>query len=209
MSTTVIEDRALDATDRCDRCGAQAYLRVTQVSIEDPMGYVISVIMIVLSILALWMAARVMKGKDYSTLQKGGGSLQRRKLGGWESALAYGWIVFILMVTLAPHIGILLMSLSKVWSFSVLPDSYTLAHYGTVFTDAKLMIVNTLKYCTMAAGLDVILGTTIAYLIYGKSSKIRNDIGIQSASAVLLFLLLLVVSFLQFRVLERRVHYGD
>jgi ABC-type sugar transport system permease subunit len=50
---------------------------------------------------------------------------------------------------------------------------------------------------------------TIAYLIYGKSSKIRNDIGIQSASAVLLFLLLLVVSFLQFRVLERRVHYGD
>lgn len=28
MSTTVIEDRALDASDRCDRCGAQAYLRV-------------------------------------------------------------------------------------------------------------------------------------------------------------------------------------
>ena len=30
-----------------------------------------------------------------------------------------------------------------------------------------------------------------------------------SGAAVLLFLLLLVVSFLQFRVLERRVHYGD
>ncbi|WP_420175440.1 DUF7455 domain-containing protein [Luteococcus sp. OSA5] len=28
MTTTVIEDRSLDATDRCDRCGAQAYLRV-------------------------------------------------------------------------------------------------------------------------------------------------------------------------------------
>ncbi|MGO4955706.1 DUF7455 domain-containing protein [Luteococcus sp. Sow4_B9] len=28
MTTTVIEDRALDATDRCDRCGAQAHLRV-------------------------------------------------------------------------------------------------------------------------------------------------------------------------------------
>jgi ABC-type Fe3+ transport system permease subunit len=51
------------------------------------------------------MAARVMKGKDYSTLQKGGNSLQRRKLRGWESVLAYGWIVFVLLVTLAPHIG--------------------------------------------------------------------------------------------------------
>ncbi len=50
---------------------------------------------------------------------------------------------------------------------------------------------------------------TIAYLIYGKSSKIRNDIGIQSATAVLLFVLLLVVSFIQFRVLERRVHYAE
>ncbi len=58
----------------------QAYLRITSVGIEDPLGYVVSVIMIVFSILALWMAARVMKGKDYSTLQKGGGSLQRRKL---------------------------------------------------------------------------------------------------------------------------------
>ena len=29
MSTTVIEDAALSAADRCDRCGAQAYVRVT------------------------------------------------------------------------------------------------------------------------------------------------------------------------------------
>lgn len=29
MSTTMIEDRALTASDCCDRCGAQAYFRVT------------------------------------------------------------------------------------------------------------------------------------------------------------------------------------
>lgn len=28
VTTTVIDERQLDATDRCDRCGAQAYLRV-------------------------------------------------------------------------------------------------------------------------------------------------------------------------------------
>ncbi len=32
MSTTVIEGSALSAADRCDRCGAQAYVRVTLVS---------------------------------------------------------------------------------------------------------------------------------------------------------------------------------
>ncbi len=49
---------------------------------------------------------------------------------------------------------------------------------------------------------------TLAYLIYGKTSIIRKDIGLQSSAAVLLFVILLIVSFLQFRVLERRVHYG-
>jgi iron(III) transport system permease protein len=66
--------------------------------------------------------------------------------------LAYGWIVFVLLVTLAPHLGILLMSFSKVWSFSVLPDSYTLAHYATVFGDSSGMIYNTLKYCGWRPG---------------------------------------------------------
>jgi iron(III) transport system permease protein len=40
----------------------------------------------------------------------------------------------VLLVTLAPHLGmLLLMSFAQVWSFSVLPDAYTLAHYATVF----------------------------------------------------------------------------
>jgi len=29
VSTTLLEDAALNAADRCDRCGAQAYVRVT------------------------------------------------------------------------------------------------------------------------------------------------------------------------------------
>lgn len=175
----------------------QAYLRITSVGIEDPLGYVISVIMISLSILALWMAARVMKGKDYSTLQKGGNSLQRRQLRGWESLLAYGWVLFVLLITLAPHIGILLMSFSKVWSFSVLPDSYTVAHYATVFTDSQSMIVNTLKYCLMAAGLDIILGTAIAYLIYRTQLPARQWLDYLASIALAIPGLVLAIGYLR------------
>ena len=143
----------------------QAYLRITSVGVDDPLGYVISVIMIGFSILALWLAARVMKGRDYATLQKGGAALQKRRLSMWEALLAYGWIALVLLIVLAPHIGILLMSFAQVWSFSVLPDAYTLAHYATIFSDAKGMIGNMLLYCVLAAGLDVVIGTAIAYLI--------------------------------------------
>ena len=143
----------------------QAYLRITQVGLEDPLGYVISVIMIAFSIAAMALSARALKGRDYSTLQKGGGSLQRRRLGPGASLAAYGWIGFILLLTLSPHIGVLLLSFAQVWSFAPLPDAYTLAHYNTVFADSSGMLRNTLLYCGLAALLDVILGVTIAYLI--------------------------------------------
>jgi iron(III) transport system permease protein len=138
------------------------------------MGYVISVIMIVFSIAAMALSARVLKGKDYATTQKGGGSIQRRQLSATGSLMAYGWIGLVLLLVLSPHIGVLLLSFASVWSFSPLPDAYTLAHYATVFQDSTSMIQNTLLYCGLAAGLDVLLGVTIAYLIFRTALPARQ-----------------------------------
>ena len=175
----------------------QAYLRITSVGIDDPQGYVISVIMIAFSILALGLAARVMKGRDYSTLQKGGNSLQRRRLSVWESVLAYGWIILVLLITLAPHFGILLMSFANVWSFSVLPDAYTLEHYATVFTDARGMMANTLLYCLLAAGLDVVIGTAIAYLILRTNLPGRRWLDYMASAALAIPGLVLAIGYLR------------
>jgi ABC-type sugar transport system permease subunit len=48
----------------------------------------------------------------------------------------------------------------------------------------------------------------LTYLTYGARSPIRNDAGLQSATAVLLFVLLLVLAGLQLRGIGRKVHYG-
>ena len=175
----------------------QAYLRITTAGVDDPLGYVISVIMIAFSILALWLAARVMKGRDYATLQKGGGALQKRRLSKWESLLANGWIVLVLLVVLAPHIGILLMSFAKVWSYSVLPDAYTLEHYATIFSDAKGMIGNTLLYCVLAAGLDVVIGTAIAYLILRTRLPARQWLDHLASAALAIPGLVLAIGYLR------------
>ena len=41
----------------------------------------------------------------------------RRKLTPWQAVFAYGWIVLVLLLVLSPHLGILLLSFSKVWSY--------------------------------------------------------------------------------------------
>src|SRR5205085_2399108 len=105
-----------------DMLAPQAYLRVTSIGIADPMGYVISVVLIVTSVAAMWLSSLATRGADYATVQRGGGGLARRNLSRTESLVAYGVVTLILLLVLAPHIGLLLLSFATVWSFSPLPD---------------------------------------------------------------------------------------
>jgi iron(III) transport system permease protein len=148
-----------------DMLAPQAYLRVTSIGIADPMGYVIAFVLIVVSGLAMWASAAAMRGKDYATVQRGGGGLARRRMRGWESALAYAAVFLILALVLAPHLGLLLLSFATVWSFSPLPDGFTFAHYGRVFGESFVYIKNTLLYASLAGVIDVVLGAGIAYLV--------------------------------------------
>ncbi len=143
----------------------QAYLRITGVGINDPMGYVISFILVAFSIFALWASFLFMRGKDYATVQKGGGGLSKRDLKPREKVLAWAVILFILALVLSPHFGLVLLAFGTIWSFSPLPDAFTLQHFGTVFTQSSQYIWNTILYAGSAAILDVILGTAIAYIV--------------------------------------------
>ena len=51
--------------------------------------------------------------------------------------------------------------------------------------------------------------STLTYLIYGRTSPIKGDAGLQSTVAVLLFVVLLVLSLVQLRGIEKRVHYAS
>jgi|TARA_B110000967_G_scaffold134631_1_gene137486 iron(III) transport system permease protein len=164
----------------------QAYLRVTSIGISDPMGYVISVVLVGFSLLALWVSLLALKGKDYATVQKGGGGLMKRDLRRWEKFGCYGVVVLILLLVLSPHLGLLLLSFGSIWSYAVLPDAFTFAHYATVFSTSTQYITNTLLYAGLAALFDVILATAIAYVVLRTDLVGRKwlDYGATAALAV-------------------------
>ncbi len=164
----------------------QAFLRITSIGISDPMGYVISVILVAFSLLSLWVSLLALRGKDYSTVQKGGGGLMKRDLRTWEKAGCYGVVVFILLLVLSPHLGLTLLSFGTVWSYAVLPDAFTVEHYFRVFGTASEYITNTLLYAGIAASADVIFGTAIAYIVWrtGLPGRKWLDYGATAALAV-------------------------
>jgi iron(III) transport system permease protein len=144
----------------------QAYLRITSIGISDPMGYVISVILVAFSLLALWTSFLALRGREYATVQKGGGGLMKRDLKGWEKTACYAVVILILLLVLSPHFGLAILSFGTVWSYSVLPDAYTVEHYFRVFSASSQYVTNTLLYAGLAAGIDVVLGTAIAYVVW-------------------------------------------
>ena len=142
----------------------QAYLRISSIGINDPMGYVIGVILVLTSIAAVYVAKLALGGKDYSMLQKGGGGMIKRDFIPYQKYLAYFVVFFILFLVLSPHIALTLLSFGTIWSFSVLPDAFTIQHYKAVFENS-VFIKNTMLYCSIAAFIDVVLAFFISYIV--------------------------------------------
>ncbi|MFC1713252.1 ABC transporter permease [Candidatus Poribacteria bacterium] len=144
----------------------QAYLRITNIGFEDKAGYVIAVILVILSLASLWISLKYLNRVEYSTTQRGttGASISK-KITGWKLAIVLGFCILILTMSLLPHIGIALLSFAKLWSFTMLPAGYTLEHYGEVLIQTPHYARNTIAYCALAAVIDVGLGALIAFLL--------------------------------------------
>ena len=150
----------------------QAYLRITTIGMDDVDGYVICVVLVVLSLGALLAARKYLSLAEYATIPRAASvpkSLHGKKL-------IFVWLIsaVILGVSLLPHMGILLLSFSKVWSFTLLPTVYTLNHYTEILFRAPYFINNTLLYTLLAAGFDVALGALIAFLLLRSRVLGRN-----------------------------------
>ncbi|MES9956838.1 MAG: iron ABC transporter permease [Sedimenticola sp.] len=186
----------------------QAYLRISSIGIDDPMGYVIAVILVVFSLFAMWISSLALRGKDYATVQKGGGGLSKRKMRGWEQVMAYTIVILILLAVLSPHFGLTLLSFGTIWSYSVLPDAYTTEHYVEVFSETPEFMLNTMLYASLAATIDVILGTAIAYLVLRTKIRFRHWLDYAAMAALAVPGLVLGIGYLR-TFLGMEIPFGD
>ncbi|MBI3990586.1 MAG: ABC transporter permease subunit, partial [Candidatus Omnitrophica bacterium] len=83
---------------------------------------------------------------------------------------AYIFIAALFLISILPHLGIILLSVSKEWFMSIIPGKMTLSYYQQVFSSplTSSSIRNSLLYSIPAAGLDLLLGIGIAYFLARK-----------------------------------------
>jgi iron(III) transport system permease protein len=142
----------------------QAYVRVTTVGLTDVDGYVICVVLVALSLSALWISKGLLGRGEFTAVGRSG-ETPAVALGAGGTLAVWAIAILLLGPALLPHVGIALLSVSKVWSLSPLPSVYTLGNYDEILFRAPHFIWNTLRYALLAAALDVGLGAVIAWLL--------------------------------------------
>ena len=142
----------------------QAYVRVTTVGLTDVDGYVICAVLVALSLSALWLSKGLLGRGEFTAVGRSG-ETPAVALGGGGTLVAWAIAILLLGPALLPHVGIALLSVSKVWSLSPLPSVYTAGNYDEILFRAPHFIWNTLRYALLAAALDVGLGAVIAWLL--------------------------------------------
>jgi iron(III) transport system permease protein len=141
----------------------QAYLRITTIGIDDVDGYVICVILVFISLGSLLVARKYLSLSEYATLHQG--TAVARPVTGFKRLAILLFCGLVLSVSLLPHIGIVILSFAKIWSFSLLPTTYTLDNFTEIFFRAPHFVKNTLLYTGLAAAFDVFLGAIIGFLL--------------------------------------------
>jgi iron(III) transport system permease protein len=151
------------------------YYRVTPVQIfnglstidTNPFIYALVTVTLIGSAL-IYLTIRLLVGAPPPpTPGRGGHTGQCVPLRGFRGLLCA--ILFVLIATLAllPQLGVILVSFSKDWYRTVLPHSFTLAHYVYALGDNLTVpaIKNSLVYASMSTVLDLLLGVAIAWLV--------------------------------------------
>jgi iron(III) transport system permease protein len=151
------------------------YYRVTPVQIfnglsdidSNPFTYALVAVTLIGSAL-IYFVIRLLVGKPPPAMPgRGGHAGQMTALGGVRGLLCSSFFTTVCVLALLPQLGVILVSFSKDWYRTILPQSFTLQHY--VFALGNPLTVpsirNSLVYASLSTAVDLLLGVNIAYLI--------------------------------------------
>ncbi len=144
----------------------------------NPRTYSLVFIMLISS-LVFYLSGKFLFGQSAAgESSKATISAESRRAGLVTTLLIWSFFGGIILLSLLPHAGVLMLAISDRWVNKVLPDSYTLRHLVFVFhnTDTFRSIINSIKYAMASTAIDILFGSVAAWLIIRARVRGKNII---------------------------------
>jgi len=141
---------------------------LTQDIETNPMGYVLTIMTLLVSVVALLSVKRYVGLRSYEMMGRGQ-HVGRREVGlkGWRAIGASGFLSLIVALALVPQFSVILTSVAGQWFQTILPSKYTTQYFTTLVTHpvAGPSVANSLFYSSLSTAIDISLGFIIAYML--------------------------------------------
>jgi iron(III) transport system permease protein len=153
------------------------YQRVTSVQIfaglkdlgRNPFVYALVVVVLVTTVAFYVLARRLVTRTGAHRLGGGKGvrAHRPRRLGRGAGVLAAAALAAVVGVAALPNASVVLLAFARDWYGTILPSALTVDHVRSALANDVVVpsIGNSLRYVTLSTAFDLIVGTTIAYLI--------------------------------------------
>jgi iron(III) transport system permease protein len=134
---------------------------------ENPMGYVLVVVMVVMSVGFFYLSKMMMGEGRYQTMARGHVASAVRPASGSMTAIIYTGVLGLTALALIPHMSVVLTSFAERWFMTALPETYTSAYYGMVFDHSLTAssIRNSLFLSSLSTVVDIVVGIGVAFLL--------------------------------------------
>lgn len=136
---------------------------------QSAQPYALTLVMLVIAVGTYVVGRIIFGGKAHAMYAKASRASQEARLTGWRGLLAMLACAGVILLALMPHLGVIFTALARpgTWYQSVLPQEFTLSHFGTALThpEAFNSIKNSLMLAAAAVVLDLVIGIVVGYLI--------------------------------------------
>ena len=160
------------------------YTRVSSVQVfsaikeigDNPFPYVLVIVMLMASALIFLMSKMTAGRRSYAMLSKSAAATTERQLVGLRAYCASAVFVLVTGFALLPHVSVILLSFSHDWYQTIVPSSWTMGHYLDALGHEMTVpsIANSLRYATMAASADLVIGIAAAWIIVRTNLRGRS-----------------------------------
>jgi iron(III) transport system permease protein len=151
------------------------YDRVTSVQIyyglkdigANPLPYALVAVLLVCSV-ALYGLSKTLFGRSHHAMMaKATSAGGARALPAGRALLCTALFAGVTFLAVLPHLGVVLVAVSRDWYGSVLPQRYTLENFELALGHNLTVpaIANSLRFASISTLVDLVLGVAIAYVV--------------------------------------------
>ncbi|MCM8829041.1 MAG: iron ABC transporter permease [Candidatus Omnitrophica bacterium] len=134
---------------------------------SNPSGYVLIIFICATAIILFGLTRYILGKMSFVGVVRYKTTMEPVRISPGISILITFCLGFFLLISLLPHISVILNSISKRWFFTILPDKWTLAYYLEVFRHpvARISLINSTIYSIVAGLLIVLISISAGWII--------------------------------------------